>query len=91
MQPYTRLHWSVPLWGVALFSLVGSWYSFAEPGRFNWFVLFYGSIAVVCIAVAVRMCLTQSLSVPMKLTFGVLSLSSFGFIVWLCGALVQRW
>jgi hypothetical protein len=79
------------LWGVAAFSLLGSSYSFAELGGFNVFVLIYGSIGAACIAAAVRICLARAPSAPLKLTFGLLSLACFGFLVWLCGALVQWW
>jgi hypothetical protein len=54
MKLYTRLLWSVPLLGVAAFSVIGSWYSFAELGGFNVFVPIYGGIAAACLAAAVH-------------------------------------
>ena len=84
MKLYTRLLWSVPLWGVAAFSVIGSWYSFAELGGFNVFVPIYGGIAAACIAAAVQIGFTAAPSSYMKLTSGLLSLACFGFLVWLC-------
>ena len=84
MKLYTRRLWSVPLWGVAAFSVLGSWYSSAELGGLNVFVPIYGGIAAACLAAAVHICFTAAPSSYMKLTSGLLSLACFGFLVWLC-------
>jgi hypothetical protein len=84
MKLYMRLLWSVPLLGVAAFSVIGSWYSFAELGGFNVFVAIYGCVAAACLAAAVHICFTAAPSAYMKLASGLLSLACFGFLVWLC-------
>jgi hypothetical protein len=91
MKLYTRLLWSVPLWGAAAVFLLGTWYAYGEPRALNVFVLIYGAIAAACIAAAVRICLARPPSVPLKVTLGILSLVCFGFLVWLCGDLLDWW
>ena len=91
MKLSTRLLLSVPLWGAAAVSLLGSWYSYGEPRALNVFVLIYGAIGAACIAAAVRICLARAPSRPLMVTLGFLSLVCFGFLVWLCGDFMAWW